>query len=137
MSREFKFRMWDLTQKQMIQSGFLIDCQGGIPAQILDEWGHSFVLMEWTGLTDCKSVDIYERDLLRIHRHEKSNFYDDLIIEVQWDDRQLRWSVKGNIGSDGRSRALKEWAGTGRYYRCEKIGNVFEHSHLLEADGPH
>ncbi len=69
-------------------------------------------LMQFTGLTDKNANDIYVDDIVQ----DKEKSY----MRVIWDDRRLCYTIEGeNLGD---------------YDSCdlEIIGNIHQHSHLLD-----
>lgn len=116
MSREIKFRAWDKFSKRMhsnVQSGVYEDP---------DDWTEfntvlgleCFEVMQYTGLKDKDGKEIYEGDIVQFKSIR------DIIerYEVEYTNYG-EWAI-------GMHRLSM------RFRSCEVIGNVHEHSHLLE-----
>jgi len=128
--REIKFRAWDKRTKRMftpMQFGCMAGC---IPpetitevwhqrSQVSDdgEWITDFDLMQYTGLKDKNGKEIFEGDILRNEESKKSDFY--ISFDCCWNA-----IYKGNFALC-LSPVLNEKGG------CEIIGNIYEHSYLL------
>jgi len=71
--REIKFRAYDPTNERMVYDGFYINEDGSIEI-FMDIFYENYmktvdwILMEYTGLTDRNSVDIYEGDIVKTKR---------------------------------------------------------------------
>ena len=76
------------------------------------------IVMEYTGLCDINDVEVYEGDIVKIHRIESLSLSRDLKYEVVF--------AQGFFGISSTS-PLKD-----NISRAEVIGNVYEHPELLE-----
>ena len=124
MSRanRFRFRAWNSATNKMSKAlradGFA--SQSTYLADVLGYYDHQpyRVLMQSTGLLDCKGVEIFEDDLL-VNQHDTSGI------------SQMIWSDDGYWGlGDLDSYPLAKYA---LGYFWEVIGNVYENPELLEA----
>ena len=114
--RELKFRAWDDVEKRMYY---------GNTEQFDDMLGFRFqhfetdkpVYMQYTGLKDKNSKEIYEGDILESN-HKLFRF------EVIWSEDWAMFTVKGDS-----VEALIRWA-----TYCEVIGNIYENPELLKGD---
>jgi hypothetical protein len=138
--REHKFRAWDKENKHMIQDSPIsmstivrdrvrkaID-QNGNPI------GAQYVIMQWTGLRDCKRTEeypegqeIYEGDYLSVIN--PMGEADNPCI-VEWDNQGCCYSYEPQSGFDGYDISSIGWA-MSEGFEFEIIGNVYEHSELL------
>lgn len=117
MSREIKFRAWDIHCKHMLDHSDLIDVVdggGSVIQMILDE-SIECHLMQYTGLKDRNGVEIYEGDILRCD--EGQNW------RVLWSFDGAKWvTINGDL--------IEDLAETFCY--DEIIGNIHENPDLLK-----
>ena len=114
--REIKFRAWDNDNKRMSQP-FSIGCKRvwfgrfDIESDYVAVSPDLYQVMQYTGLKDRNGVEIYEGDIVRFN-----GFYDggesDFIAEIEFKfNRYVGWFLHKDY---------------------EVIGNIYEHSELLE-----
>lgn len=124
--REIKFRAWDKYQEQMIpsvESGVYEDPDGIIDFDTVLSL-ERYVVMQYTGLQDKNSEEIYEGDVIEFNGGETESRSK---MQVIWDDEFAEYSLL----------AFKEnWCyelGSCPWNTIEVIGNIYEDSHLLEG----
>ena len=107
--REIKFRAWDKRFKKMIYSS---------PMAILYLNNDDHIIMQYTGLLDKNSKEIYEGDIL-----------DNIpqMIKVCWDSIGGKWF--GHYVDKKRTSSF--WMGE-EFKNYEVIGNIYENSDCLK-----
>lgn len=121
--RELKFRAWNKEARELGLFDLSNVCAHG--AYIYTDRGNHFdsdmPIMQWTGLKDKNGVDLFEGDLVR-YFNIYSNDY--VIEEVRYHDGKFLPMVTVEEGYN----AIEKY----RANDFEVIGNIYEHSHLLE-----
>jgi hypothetical protein len=119
MSREIKFRVWDILGDRMLQWGDIFDIPAweifpGTPEQ------RAFNVMQYTGKKDCKGNEYYDGD----HLGAPGNLSDELqyVGVIVWDEEDDRWEVKA---PEGRFEYIPDG--------CEVIGNIYETPELIHG----
>jgi hypothetical protein len=118
MSKEIKFRAWDIDEKRMYQNSINYAFW-----RVVADWKHTPVVMQYTGLHDHNGVEIYEGDIAR---------RTDLPL-----DRSVGKVVYVNdTGIYAASFVLE--LPDGSYVslhtkHCEVIGNIYENPELLKG----
>ena len=136
--REIKFRAWDKENKKMISHNqlFAIDCSNEYPFLALIA-GHyenalsplSVELMQFTGVKDKNSKDIYEGDILEVNHH--------------WDDYDGCSGTEKFLGvaifKEGafqvsRFEKMEFYLASSIIISNEIKGNIYENPELLEVE---
>ncbi|MGR6904978.1 YopX family protein [Lysinibacillus sp. BSL11] len=115
MSREIKFKAW--MENKMLSHEDLVDMDQEFYAMytILTEPQEDITFMQYTGLKDKHGTEIFEGDIVQFKSIR------DIIerYEVEYTNYG-EWAI-------GMHRLSM------RFKSCEVIGNIYEHSHLLEG----
>lgn len=135
--REIKFRAWDKVKKKFIRGAhalvkfngdvFYLDIPKPTPGEctlthLSKPEQDDFILMQYTGLKDCKGKEIYEGDVLR---------YD------CWYHPEGKITHEGEIRFNMGNGAFGVEYGDGEFHyfgsmvyesACEIIGNIYENS---------
>lgn len=101
--REIKFRAWDNEDKDMLLTPDIYLCQETAEAR------ERYTLMQYTGLKDKNSKEIYEGDIVRLFNYSQ-------LQVVEWTPYPEVWSCFNYYSEPS-------------YY--EVIGNIYEHPDLL------
>lgn len=127
MSREIKFRAWNLTYKWMEDSFFI--SSGGVaydvPSRTFDtpnteiEEAPNYVLMQFTGLRDVNGIEIYEGDIIQLN--------DEWVSVVEYRHAGFCVLIDSIYTVAGPEVVdISEWE------TIKVIGNIHEHPHLLD-----
>ena len=129
--REIKFRAWNKEKKKMLSYGelFNIDCSGEYPFLALVA-GHyenalnplSVKIMQFTGLQDKNSVDIYEGDIITY----------DYMFQEKKEVFEVKWNIDKN-GFFAENEESQWWIERELKNQFEVIGNIYENSELMET----
>src|SRR5438093_279573 len=120
MNREIKFRAWNNTKKQMIESYTHVGKQGKFYSvfTLLDD---KYIPMQYTGLKDKLGKEIYEGDILSCK--SKNGFEHRSTLRVGWsEDDKYGWCWDSGAIVTGVD-FIDE--------RYEVIGNIYENPELL------
>ena len=144
MSRELKFRVWSIEEKQFISPNILevFDESGDLTPFEYIKTGklnplympvENYVIQQYTGLNDSKGNEIYEGDIIKEHHFEdwgdKIGYeYIGIVTYKAYSDDIL---FAGYKTIPARNQNTK-FGGNAIQYDCIVIGNIFEHKHLLE-----
>jgi uncharacterized phage protein (TIGR01671 family) len=134
MNREIKFRAWDKIDKKMYYNvgvsvnGTQVYENEFIPENIILDRGQEVLIpLQFTGLKDKNSKEIYEGDILN-QKLEKTT--------------EDHWTVCGSLGFYPENAKIVEWDRDGWYLGSwrlsgelrylEVIGNIYENPELLK-----
>lgn len=107
--REIKFRAWDFTENEMMDTSELpYGVQYNKNKIEIISQKNCFIFMQYTGLKDKNGVEIYEGDII------KGGVY--LAYEVKWDCEDNGW----NISSEYNIKT-----------NYEVIGNIYENRKVI------
>mgnify|MGYP002507770449 CR=1 FL=1 len=122
MNRPIKFRVWDKREnKGMHTQNMLYDAQlHHLWQDFVDYPGYE--LMQYTGLTDKNGKEIFEGDIIIDTQKQK--------YEIIFDENYARYDIK--VCGENKLRGQTSYF-TQIYEKkhIEVIGNIFEHSELL------
>ena len=155
--REYKFRVWDTENKEMLkvqELDFEDTFYGGRLSIRTDQYNDYFdiedmILMQYTGLKDKNGKEIYEGDIILTQP------FRDKPYSKNYKEKRLKGIVKYNVkcGDDfcGCEGKMKYWGAEwnveiidkedykkfsnydwGRFFECEVIGNIYDNPELLE-----
>ena len=131
MSREIKFRAWDKKEKLMGAVERLNFEYGEVSLNFFHDYYKDHIsfdkveLMQYTGLKDCKGVEIYEGDILKYGSCVEVVFYEPTM------GRFMTELKKCNDESE-----IGEISSLSPYYtdNYKVIGNIYQHLELLKDE---
>jgi uncharacterized phage protein (TIGR01671 family) len=124
-NRKLKFRAWDTLAKKFTypdkgyQGHYVLTLNGQFQNLQNGSGGDEYVVQQWTGLKDSKSVDIYEGDIVRYEL--------DGTVYTQ----TVGW---GNNGWEMIDTRLYSTPLITNLPNFEVVGNIFENSELLNNE---
>ena len=126
--REIKFRAWH-------NKGWICFGVEGVPKEIENDIDYTLVY-QFTGLNDCNGKEIYEGDIIRVKEISKAK-------EIVYNNKVVEY-VDGSFGISTNGYDLNEWSIVPLFIAkdvvksdIEIIGNIHEHSYLLDFKGEH
>ena len=143
MPRVLKFRAWGPNIKRMWSHKELLE--NNTTYAFLASPGHGErIIMQFTGLLDCRGKEVYEGDILRAK--EYNEFWDDGAIgDVTFEDGSFRFNWKILLAKSGKKDYRKPISTicSSAGYNSDKrdggikvIGNLYEHPHLMTPLAP-
>ena len=128
--REIKFRVWDKKEKSIDRVKYLNFKEHTINGLCMDDEG---ILMQYTGLTDKNSKEIYEGDILVSKHFEK--YIDEWIRRICYVSFEngcfLATETECKFGVSTLEDIISDGDGT---WTVKIIGNIFETPELLKED---
>ena len=122
MSREFKFRAWDISRGKM----YPVDATDTMDLFSEDS---GFVMEQFTGLRDKNGKEIYEGDILSCGHYKKSREFNNFII---FSDGMFCFNPNKKLHQVKRPlRQSLEYAGAANN-QYEVIGNIHQNPNLLK-----
>jgi len=110
--REFKFRAWDDYKKKMFYHKLIYVPTDKLNDCFLDE---DLEFMQYTGLKDKNNRDVYEGDIVKWNNN--------VICSINYNKAHF-------VLSSNKNKNYRELSWV--YGDCEVVGNIYEHSKLLE-----
>lgn len=127
MSREIKFRVWDVENKEMLnvqELDFEPTFYGGRIAIRPDQYNDYFdtedmILMQYTGVNDRCGKEIYESDIVYVRSEDENAI-------IEWDEQTARFIIH----FDGWIADFDNYYGK----ELEIIGDIYNNPELLGGE---
>jgi len=127
--REIKFRAWETIAKFMATHEDFIETK--IPYYQMIQ-AESYILMQYTGLSDKEGVEIYEGDILALSNTPPNR----MIVSVVFEDAcfVLNGTQTDFYGKTCLNKVAHEDEAYEASHYCEVIGNMYENPELLNEN---
>jgi len=115
--REIKFRAWDNMYQKIVTFPSLAELFKNYETEY-----KRFELMQYTGLKDMDSTEIYEGDIVK-------EFHEGKFLKIKWDSHHVAF-----IASNRWCEWLRGYGNVGSNVcmNCKVVGNIYESSKTLE-----
>src|SRR5699024_6670241 len=132
--REFKFRAWDKESERMFNIArfdfadhtvysHLFACEGYL--------AENLEIMQYTGLKDKNSTEIYEGDVVQYLKHKRIyHDYENESAYVEYNESKCRFELNKGKGNNETFCSFSKFGTDDE--EVEVIGNIYEHPHLLK-----
>jgi len=121
MNRELVFRAWHTVNKVMFE-------HSNIPVLLKNASDDNiWKYMQWTGLQDIESIDIYEGDIVRLNVSSQY-LKEGSTAEVQYLPDYGGYAIVGAYSRNQHHELLTCDVAC----RCKVIGNIYENPYLLK-----
>lgn len=130
MSRELKFRAWDVRNRIMdYDPGYDADWERFSINSAL-EGNADFIFMQYTGLKDGEVQYIYEGDIVELTLDVDRGGLDDRYYSVE--NAAVVWNSEDGCWDVGNSRLATYVDDEDWEHRSKVIGNIYEDGNLLK-----
>ena len=129
--REIKFRAWfgDKMIKPMSLQKMIHQKDNTIPLKVLEK---EIIFMQFTGLLDKQGVDIYEGDIVKVENYNYHGKNPKKVMFVYYDNLTAQYCTKIEKTNFKIEDLIMENQPLCFAHSIEVIGNIYEHSHLLD-----
>ena len=115
--REIKFRVWNGKEIYQVNNRLDFTLDGKLIGST------KFKFMQYTGLKDKNGVEIFEDDIV---------YCNDVYYEVIWETAKAVVFKISKSSEIKYPKICKQYFGFNANDRIEVVGNIYEHSHLLD-----
>lgn len=134
--REIKFRVWNLINKCWIDVFRLTLAASGVVMSVIDMNGeqyglHQIRLVQYTGLKDKNSKEIYESDIVTAELSGMINYEMKSVVDYENGCFGIR-ALFDEVLVDSKGK-FKSFDGCATDIKIEIIGNIYENPELINT----
>ena len=133
--REIKFRAWDKRDNEMFYSSMYQDKTSmvfGLSSFLAECSDIEETLMQSTGLKDKNGVEIYNGDIVIVENYNHHGKNPKKVMFVYYDNLTAQYCTKIEKTNFKIGDLIMENQPLFFAHSIEIIGNIYEHSHLLD-----